>query len=456
MRLVLSALTRPLTVIVLVIAIALCSILAMERMRDRYLSECRGKSDLRRAAVRRDGSGPDGRLSKLLLRISLPVHHRYSIHRKQEHPRRVADEAGVPAGYRYGDAMAQTVGYVNRARSFMPPGTVPPFITRFDAGSVPVGQLTFVGPNRTLGEIQNLALNRVRPVFATFPGVSAPPPFGGNQRTIVITVDPDKLRQYGVSPEEATAAVSRGSLVMPSGNIRIGKFNLFATTNSTLGGNLDALLNTPIRTVAGPTVFLRDIGTIEDATDILTAYAHVNGQRTVYIPVTKRATASTLSVIDEIKAALPDLRKLIPPDINIRLDFDQSPYVTNSLNGLLFEGALGAIFTGLMVLLFLRDWRSSLIVVLNIPFAILTAVVLLWAAGQTINIMTLGGLALAVGVLVDESTVDDRKYAPAHRQRVSRARAVMEATRETGDSPVAFYVLRACCFPTIVFSSRGR
>ncbi|MFL6352574.1 MAG: efflux RND transporter permease subunit, partial [Bryobacteraceae bacterium] len=146
--------------------------------------------------------------------------------------------------------------------------------------------------------------------------------------------------------------------------------NLFATSNATLGGNLDALLGTPIRTVAGPTVYLRDIGTIADATDILTAYAHVNGRRTVYIPVTKRATASTLSVIDEIKAAIPDLKKLVPPDIDIRVDFDQSPYVTNSLKGLLFEATLGALLTGVMVLLFLRDWRSSVIVVINIPFAI--------------------------------------------------------------------------------------
>ncbi len=175
---------------------------------------------------------------------------------------------------------------------------------------------------------------------------------------------------------------------MPSGNIRIGDFNLFATSNSTLGANLDALMGTPVRTVAGPTVYLRDIGTVADATDILTAYAHVNGKRTVYIPVTKRASASTLGVIDEIKTALPDLKKLLPEDMDIRLDFDQSPYVTNSLRGLLFEAAIGAVLTGVMVLLFLRDWRSAIIVVLNIPFAILSSVVLLWAAGQTINIMT--------------------------------------------------------------------
>ncbi len=246
---------------------------------------------------------------------------------------------------------------------------------------MPVAQLTFTGPNRTQAEIQNLALNRVRPVFATLPGVSAPPPFGGNQRTIVITLDPDKLREYRVSPEQATAAVNKATLVLPSGNVRIGKLNMFATSNATLGGDLQTLGDTPLRLGAGPTIFLRDIGSIADGTDILTSYAHVNSRRTVYIPVTKRANTSTLSVIDEVKTAIPDLEKLVPSDIDIRLDFDQSPYVTNSLKGLLFEAVLGAALTGLVVLLFLRDWRSSFIVIISIPFAILTAVIALWATG---------------------------------------------------------------------------
>ena len=139
-------------------------------------------------------------------------------------------------------AMAETVGYVNRARSFMPPGTVPPFITRFDAGSVAVGLLVFSSATRTQGEMQDFALNRVRPLFATLPGVSAPPPFGGNQRTIVVTLDPDKLQQYRISPEEAIAAVSQASLVMPSGNMWTGKIERIARTNAALGGNLAELL----------------------------------------------------------------------------------------------------------------------------------------------------------------------------------------------------------------------
>lgn len=431
MRLVRAALTRPLTVIVIVIALALCSILAIERMRVDIFPTVGEKA----IYVAQPYSGMDPAQMEGFLNYYFEYHFLYIGGIQYVESRNIQGASLMKLVFQpdtnMADAMAQTVGYVNRARSFMPPGTVPPFITRFDAGSVAVGQLTFVGPNRTQAEIQNLALNRVRPIFATLPGVSAPPPFGGNQRTIVISLDPDKLREYQVSPNEATNAVSNASLVMPSGNVRMGDLNLFATSNATLGGNLDALLATPIRTVAGPTVYLRDIGTIRDGTDILTAYAHVNGRRTVYIPVTKRATASTLSVIEEIKAAIPELKKLIPPDIDIRLDFDQSPYVTNSLKGLLFEATLGALLTGVMVLLFLRDWRSSAIVVINIPFAILSSVVLLWATGQTINLMTLGGLALAVGVLVDESTVEIENLHAHMASGVPRARAVVEATRLT-------------------------
>ncbi len=334
-------------------------------------------------------------------------------------------------GTNMSQAMSETVGYVNRARSFMPPGTVPPFITRFDAGSVAVGLLVFSGSAHTQGEMQDYALNRVRPLFATLPGVSAPPPFGGNQRTIVVTLDPAKLRQYQISPEEAIQAVSKSSVVMPSGNMWTGKIERIARTNAALGANLGELLDTPIRPVTGASIYLRDIGTVENGTDIITAYAHVDGKRTVYIPVTKRADASTLAVINAVKQAIPSFKKVLPEDVDVSLQFDQSPYVSNSLRGLVTEGLLGAALTGLMVLLFLRDWRSALIVILNIPFALLGAVVMLWLTGQTINIMTLGGLALAVGVLVDEATVEIENIHTQMLPGVSRARAVVEACSRT-------------------------
>jgi multidrug efflux pump subunit AcrB len=334
-------------------------------------------------------------------------------------------------GTNMSQAMSETVGYVNRARSFMPPGTVQPFITRFDAGSVAVGLLVFNSASHTQGELQDYALNRVRPLFATLPGVSAPPPFGGNQRTIVVTLDPSKLQQYRISPEEAIQAVSKSSVVMPSGNMWTGKIERIARTNAALGPNLAELLDTPIRPVSGTSVYLRDIGTVENGTDIVTAYAHVDGKRTVYIPVTKRSDASTLAVINAVKAAIPTFKKAVPEDVDVSLQFDQSPYVTNSLRGLVIEGLLGAALTGLMVLIFLRDWRSALIVVMNIPFALLSAVILLWLTGQTINIMTLGGLALAVGVLVDEATVEIENIHTQMLPGVSRARAVVEACSRT-------------------------
>jgi multidrug efflux pump subunit AcrB len=326
-------------------------------------------------------------------------------------------------------AMAETVGYVNRARAFMPLGTVPPFVTRFDGGSVPVGYLVFSSETRALDEIQDLALNRVRPMFGTLPGVSAPPPFGGNQRSIVVRVDPDRLRAYRMSGEEVVQALALGNTITPSGNVRIGDLTQMVPANSVVP-NVQELMEIPIRVGAGPTVFLRDVGYVEDASDILTSYALINGKRSVYIPVTKRADASTLEVVQTVSAELPRMRAAIPSDIDVNFAFDQSGYVTNAIRALVIEGSLGALLTGLMVLLFLGHFRSSLIVVLTIPLALLAAAVALWGAGQTINIMTLGGLTLAIGILVDESTVAIENIHTHLARGKRRARAVVDAVSE--------------------------
>ncbi|HEV2444538.1 MAG TPA: efflux RND transporter permease subunit, partial [Candidatus Sulfopaludibacter sp.] len=364
MRLVLGALRRPVTVVVALVAVALCAYLAVQRMAADIFPQVGDPA----IYVAQPYGGMDPAQMEGFLTYYYEYHFLYITGIDHVESKSIQGAALMKLVFHQGtdmaQAMAQTVGYVNRAKSFMPPGTVEPFITRFDAGSVAVGQLVFSSPTRTLGEMQDLALNRVRPLFATLPGVSAPPPFGGSQRTIVITLDPDRLRQYRVSPEEAIAAVNKATLVMPSGNMWTGNIERIARTNATLGGNLGELLSTPIRPVSGPTVYLRDLGAIENGTDLVTAYAHVNGRRTVYIPVTKRADASTLAVIDRVKAALPDFKKIVPEDIDVRLEFDQSPYVSNSLRGLVAEGLLGAALTGLMVLIFLRDWRSALIVVM--------------------------------------------------------------------------------------------
>ena len=431
MRLVLTALGRPITVVVALIAIVLCAVLAARRMPVDIFPQVGDPA----IYVAQPYSGMDPAQMEGYLTYYYEYHFLYITGIDHVESKSIQGATLMKLVFHEGtnmsEAMSETVGYVNRARSFMPPGTVQPFITRFDAGSVAVGLLVFSSANHTQGELQDYALNRVRPLFATLPGVSAPPPFGGNQRTIVVTLDPDKLRQYQISPEEAISAVNKSSVVMPSGNMWTGTVQRIARTNAALGGNLSELLSTPIRPGSGTTVYLRDIGTIENGTDIVSAYAHVDGKRTVYIPVTKRADASTLSVINTVKESIPAFKRVVPEDVDVSLQFDQSPYVNNSLRGLITEGLLGAALTGLMVLIFLRDWRSALIVIMNIPFALLSAVILLCATGQTINIMTLGGLTLAVGVLVDEATVEIENIHTRMLPGVSRARAVVEACSRT-------------------------
>ncbi|ADV83469.1 efflux RND transporter permease subunit [Terriglobus saanensis] len=431
MRLVLAALTRPLTLIVALIAILAGFFMAVGRMRMDIFPQV-GNPVI---YVAQPYGGMNPAQMEGFLTYYYEYHFLYITGIESIDSKSIQGAALMKLSFREGtnmeQAMAETVGYVNRARAFMPPGTVPPFITRFDPGSVAVGLLLFSSSTHTQGELQNIALNQVRPLFATLPGVSAPPPFGGNQRTIVVTLDPDKLKQYSVSPEQAISAVSTGTVVAPSGNLYDGSLNRIVRTNATLGPELTDLMATPIHPHSGTNVYLRDIGTIENGTDIVTAYAHVNGKRTVYIPVAKRSDASTLAVIQAVKAAIPSFKKVMPDDVDVQLAFDQSGYVSNAINGLVREALLGAVLTGFVVLLFLRDWRSSVIVVANIPFALAGAVLLLWATGQTINIMTLGGLALAVGILVDEATVEIENIHTQMLPGVSRAKAVLEACRRT-------------------------
>src|SRR5205823_2738082 len=246
-------------------------------------------------------------------------------------------------------AMSETVAYVNRARAFMPPGTVPPFIMRFDAGSVPVGNLVFSSESRSVAEMQDAALNMVRPLFATLPGVSAPPPFGGSARSIVVNVKPDRLRSYNLSPDDVVGAICSANLISPSGNMPIkGKYPMVPLHS--VARNIKDLESVPLRTGTYPTVFLRDVGEVVDGSDIVTSYALVNGRRTVYVPVTKRADASTLSVVSLVKKNLPRFQSAVPADVKVSYEFDQSPYVTRAIRGLTLEGGLGAALTGLRLL----------------------------------------------------------------------------------------------------------
>ncbi len=329
-------------------------------------------------------------------------------------------------------AMSETVAQVNRSRAFMPPGTVAPFIMRFDAGSVAVGHLVFStdDPNITLNQMQDQALNRVRPAFATLPGVSAPPPFGGSSRAIVINVNPDRMKSYGFSPDDIVQAIAKGNPISPSGNMNLdGKYPIVPT--NAIVSNVKDLEAVPLRLSEQGAVFIRDVATVSDSADVTTSYALANGKRTVYLPVTKRAEASTLEVVKKVRESIPEFQKLLPDGIKVSFEFDQTPVVKRAIRDLVKEGALGALLTGLMVLLFLRDLRTAFIVVINIPLSLLAASFALWVTGQNIHLMTLGGMALAVGILVDEATVTVENIHTHLARGRSLARGALDGTDET-------------------------
>ncbi len=427
-----GALRRPFTVVVAVIAVVLAAFLAIQRM-SRDIFPPLGVPTI---YVAQPYGGMDPAQMEGYLTYRYEYHFLYiagishvesksiqgaSIMKLQFHP-----------GTDMSQAMSETIAQVNRSRAFMPPGTVAPFVMRFDAGSVAVGYLVFSSdnPNRTLGEMQDQALNRVRPAFATLPGVSAPPPFGGSSRGIIVNVNPDRMRSYGLSPDDIVKALAESNPISPSGNLNLGDKYPIVEMNSIVKNPKD-LEATPIRRTEQGAVYIRDVATIDDAADVTTSYALANGRRTVYLPVTKRADASTLEVVRLVKENIPEFQKILPEDIKVSYVFDQSPVVERSIRDLVKEGGLGALLTGLMVLLFLRDWRSAFIVVINIPIALLAAVFALWITGQSIHLMTLGGLALAVGILVDEATVAVENIHAHLARGASLSRAALDGTRET-------------------------
>lgn len=432
MNLVSFALRRPVTILVLVIALVLTGFLAIERM-PRDIFPNLGVPVL---YVAQPYGGMDpGQMEGFLVNY-YEYHFLYITGIEHVESKSIQGAALIKLQFQPGTdmagAMAETVSYVNRARAFMPSGTVPPFVMRFDAGSVPVGDLVFSDESGKLSvkDLQDAALFRVRPLFATLPGVSAPPPFGGSPRAIVISADPDRLRAYNMSPDEIVQAITKGNTISPSGNVRFGNEMPMVPVNSVVT-DIRRLGDIPIRSDGTRTIFVRHIGTIADSADIEVGYALVNGRRTVYIPVTKRADASTLSVVDLVKENLPKFQAVLPPGVKVSYEFDQSPFVTRAILGLTAEGVLGAVLTGLMVLLFLRDWRSALVVVVNIPLSIMTAMMALGASGQTVNLMTLGGLALAVGILVDEATVVIENVHSHLGRGASLAHAAHDGTTET-------------------------
>jgi multidrug efflux pump subunit AcrB len=326
-------------------------------------------------------------------------------------------------------AMAEVVAQSNRAQASMPPGALPPQIMRMDAGSVPIGYLVLTGKGVSLGTLADLAQQRIRPLLqANVPGTVGTAPFGSNIRSIVVNVDPDKLRSYNLTPRDVLKALTSGNVIVPAGNLYVRGEMPLVPSNATIA-DISHFGDIPLE--LGRNVYLRDVAGVEDATDINYGYALVDGHRSVYIPVVKKSTSSTLTVVSDIHRAMPRFQSVLPEGIEIRYEFDESPTVVAAVKSVATEGAIGAALTGLMILLFLRDWRSVIVVVFNIPLSLLGSLLALWLTGNTTNVMTLGGLALSIGMLVDEATVSIENIHVQMEHTESLARAVERGSLET-------------------------
>jgi multidrug efflux pump subunit AcrB len=328
-----------------------------------------------------------------------------------------------------GQAMAQVVAMSDRAMSWMPKGTLPPMIMRMDAGSVPVGYLVLESEQTSLGRMGDLAQNIIRPLVQKYvPGTVAISPFGPNMRSIIVQIDPDRLRAYNLKPQDVVDALATGNTVVPAGNIYVKDSMPMVPVNSTVTDIRD-IGKIPLR--LGENVYLRDVATIQDDTDITYGYALVNGKKSVYLPIIKKDTASALTVVADVRKSMQLFRDVVPKDVTVNFEFDETPTVVAAVRSVATEGLIGACLTGLMILLFLRDPRSVVVVVANIPLALLGSLFGLWITGNTINIMSLGGLALAIGILVDEATVEVENVHAQMRRTPKVATAVLHGNNIT-------------------------
>src|SRR5579872_1941656 len=332
-------------------------------------------------------------------------------------------------GTNMAQAASEVTGYIQRAQAQFPNGSQPPFILRFDASTLPVGQLVLSSPIRSNNELQDLANVYVRASFTSVPGLVSPAPFGGNARSVVIKVDPALMREHNLTPDQIVAALRINNQPTPAGNVRIGDLNYFTPANTTIV-NVKDFENIPIYTGGVQNIYLKDIAKVEDGADITVGYALVNGKRSVYLPITKAAEASTWEVVQNLKKAIPRFQAQLPEDVKLSYEFDQSTYVINAVKDLLSEGAIGAILTGLMVLLFLGDVRGASIVIITIPICVISGVLFLHLCGQTINIMTLSGLSLAIGIFVVKDTATTENIHQHLSMGKPKSLAIWDACRE--------------------------
>jgi multidrug efflux pump subunit AcrB len=348
-------------------------------------------------------------------------------------------------------AIAQVVSATNSIRALMPPGIEPPIVVQFNASSVPVLQLSLSSDNLNEQQLYDFGIYRIRQDLAPVPGVTLPTPAGGKYRQIMVDIDPDKLLARGLTPLDIVNAVNTQNLTLPSGTAKIGDIQYTVRTNAT-PATINDLNMMPVKFANGATILLKDVAQVRDGSLVQQNVVREDGRRSVLLSVIKNGNASTLAVVNGVKKALAATRAAAPAGLNISELFDQSIFVTNSVTGVLREGAIAAGLTALMILIFLGSWRSTLVVMISIPLAILSSLVMLYFLGETLNTMTLGGLALAVGILVDDSTVTIEN---THRLWTEEGMPLSEATLH-GAAEIAVPTLVStlaisCVFTSVVF-----
>src|SRR6202521_2695927 len=302
-------------------------------------------------------------------------------------------------------ANAQVTAISQTGLRQFPPGTLPPLIINYSASSVPIVQLGLSGKGLSEQQLNDLGQNFLRPQLVTVPGAVIPYPYGGKQRQVMIDLSPTLLQAKGLSPQDVLNAVQQQNVILPSGTAKIGEFEYDVRVNSSLR-TVPELNDIPIRVVGNSTIYLRHVANVRDGFAPQTNIARQDGNRGVLVSILKAGNASTLDVVKGVRGLLPRVAQTLPPELKIHPIADQSIFVRAAVNGVIREAVIAACLTALMILLFLGSWRSTLIIAVSIPLSILVSILCLSALGQTINIMTLGGLALAVGMLVDDATVE--------------------------------------------------
>jgi multidrug efflux pump subunit AcrB len=348
-------------------------------------------------------------------------------------------------------AIAQIVSATNAIRSLMPPGVQPPIVVAFNASSVPVLQLSLSSDNLSEQQLYDYGIYRVRQQLAPVPGVTLPTPAGGKYRQIMVDLDPAKLVSRGLTPLDVVNAVNAQNLTLPSGTAKIGDTQYTVLTNAT-PATIDDLNDIPIKSTNGATIFVKDVGQVHDGWLVQQNIVRENGRRSVLLGIIKNGNASTLDVVNGVRNALKTLRAAAPAGMQISELFDQSVFVTQSVVGVVREGAIAAGLTALMILLFLGSWRSTLVVMISIPLSILASLVVLFFLGHTLNTMTLGGLALAVGILVDDSTVTiENTHRILTEDHKPLSYATLHGAAEIAVPTLVSTLAISCVFTSVVF-----